>query len=193
MKVLVIDCHDSFTYNLVQQVGSLGAEPVVVTCDTPYQALRDMVFDRIILSPGPGKPDDSGLCLEVLEKLSPEIPTLGVCLGHQAICQVCGGVIRRAEHLVHGKTNRVLHDGRGIFLGLPNPFTAGRYHSLVADRGSLPPDLKVCAESLDDGSIMGVRHTRYPVTGVQFHPESILTPDGGMLIARFLSRTRGLP
>lgn len=191
MKVLVIDCHDSFTYNLVQQVGSLGAEPFVVTCDTPYKALPDMDFDRIILSPGPGQPQDSGLCLEVLERLSPEIPTLGVCLGHQAICLVSGGVIRRAEHLVHGKTTRVTHDGRGIFHGLPDPFTAGRYHSLVADRESLPADLKVCAESMDDGCIMGVRHTRYPITGVQFHPESILTPDGDMLIARFLDNNGG--
>jgi anthranilate synthase/aminodeoxychorismate synthase-like glutamine amidotransferase len=186
MKVLVIDCHDSFTYNLVQQVGSLGAEPFVVTCDTPYKELRKADFDRIILSPGPGKPEDSGLCLEVLERLSPEVPTLGVCLGHQAICLVCGGVIRRAEHLVHGKTTRVTHDGSGIFLGLPDPFIAGRYHSLVAERESLPSDLEVCAESLDDGSIMGVRHTRYPITGVQFHPESILTPDGNKLISGFL-------
>jgi anthranilate synthase component II len=187
MRVLVIDCYDSFTYNLTQLVGSLGAVPEVVMNDAPPEALDRHLFDRIILSPGPGRPEESGLCLTVLGTLSREVPTLGVCLGHQAICTAFGGTVIRGEKPVHGKTSPVRHDGRGIFAGIGSPFTATRYHSLVADRASLPPDLEVTAESLDDHCIMGVRHRRYPVEGVQFHPESILTGEGRQIIANFLS------
>jgi anthranilate synthase/aminodeoxychorismate synthase-like glutamine amidotransferase len=187
MRVLVIDCYDSFTYNLTQLVGSLGAVPEVVMNDAPPEALERHLFDRIILSPGPGRPEESGLCLTTLATLSHEIPTLGVCLGHQAVCTAFGGRVVRGERPVHGKTSRISHDGKGIFAGIGNPITATRYHSLVADRASLPADLEVTAESLDDGCIMGVRHRRYPVEGVQFHPESILTGEGRQIMANFLS------
>jgi anthranilate synthase component 2 len=187
MRVLVIDCYDSFTYNLTQLVGSLGAVPEVIMNDAPPEALERQAWDRIILSPGPGRPEDSGLCLTALATLSREIPTLGVCLGHQAICTAFGGRVVRGARPVHGKTSFISHNGKGIFAGVGNPFTATRYHSLVADRRSLPPDLEVTAESLDDGCIMGVRHRRYPVDGVQFHPESILTGEGRQIVANFLS------
>ncbi|MBS1195160.1 MAG: glutamine amidotransferase of anthranilate synthase or aminodeoxychorismate synthase [Methanomicrobia archaeon] len=186
MKVLLIDCYDSFTYNLSQQVGYLGAEPVVVTSDTPLEDIRALPCDRIILSPGPGKPEDSGVGLQVLLTLSRTIPTLGVCLGHQAICVAFGGQVVRAARPVHGKVSRIRHDGKTIFSGLPSPLSATRYHSLVADPSSLPPDLEVSAVSVDDGAIMGLRHRRYPVEGIQFHPESILTPDGDTILRRFL-------
>ena len=186
MKVLIVDCFDSFTFNLEQQVGRLGAAPVVFTSDTPLEKLEKAGCDRIILSPGPGTPQESGVCLEVLGTLSKKIPTLGVCLGHQAICTVFGGKVVRAKHLMHGKTSAIRHDGRGIFENVISPFTATRYHSLIADRDSLPAELEVTATSLDDGCVMGVRHTRYPITGVQFHPESILSPDGDRLIRNFL-------
>jgi len=186
MKVLIVDCFDSFTFNLEQQVGRLGAAPVVFTSDTPLEKLKKAGCDRIILSPGPGTPQESGVCLEVLGTLSKKIPTLGVCLGHQAICTTFGGKVVRAKHLMHGKTSSIRHDGRGIFEDVTSPFTATRYHSLIADRDSLPAELEVTATSLDDGCVMGVRHTRYPITGVQFHPESILSPDGDRLIRNFL-------
>ena len=186
MKVLIVDCFDSFTFNLEQQVGRLGAAPVVFTSDTPLEKLEKAGCNRIILSPGPGTPQESGVCLEVLGTLSKKIPTLGVCLGHQAICTAFGGKVVRAKHLMHGKTSSIRHDGRGIFEDVTSPFTATRYHSLIADRDSLPAELKVTATSLDDGCVMGVRHTRYPITGVQFHPESILSPDGDRLIRNFL-------
>lgn len=155
--------------------------------DAPPETLERLTWDRIILSPGPGRPEDSGLCLTALSTLSRTIPTLGVCLGHQAICTAFGGRVVRGERPVHGKTSPITHDGKGIFTGIGNPFTATRYHSLVADRSSLPPDLMVTAESLDDGCVMGVRHRRYPVEGVQFHPESILSGEGPGIIANFLS------
>lgn len=186
MKVLIVDCFDSFTFNLEQQVGRLGAVPVVFTSDTPLEKLKKTGCNRIILSPGPGAPEESGVCLEVLGTLSKKIPTLGVCLGHQAICTAFGGKVVRAKHLMHGKTSAIRHDGRGIFEDVTSPFTATRYHSLIADRDSLPAELEVTATSLDDGCVMGVRHTRYPITGVQFHPESILSPDGDRLIRNFL-------
>ena len=186
MKVLIVDCFDSFTFNLEQQVGRLGAAPVVFTSDTPLEKLEKAGCNRIILSPGPGTPQESGVCLEVLGTLSKKIPTLGVCLGHQAICTAFGGKVVRAKHLMHGKTSSIRHDGRGIFEDVTSPFTATRYHSLIADRDSLPAELEVTATSLDDGCVMGVRHTRYPITGVQFHPESILSPDGDRLIRNFL-------
>ena len=187
MRVLIIDCYDSFTFNLSQLVGSLGAVPEVIMNDSPPEVLERDAWDRIILSPGPGRPEESGLCLTALATLSRNIPTLGVCLGHQAICTAFGGRVVRGERPVHGKTSPVHHDGKGIYEGIMNPFTATRYHSLVADREGLPPDLVVTAESRDDGCIMGVRHRRFPIEGVQFHPESILTSEGAKIIGNFLS------
>jgi anthranilate synthase/aminodeoxychorismate synthase-like glutamine amidotransferase len=191
MKVLIVDCYDSFTFNLYQQVGKLGGNPLVMTCDTPLEKLRKIGCDRIILSPGPGTPYDSGVCLEVLETMSRKIPTLGVCLGHQAICTAYGGEVVRAQNLMHGKTSLIQHDGQGIFNGIPAPFSATRYHSLVAREDSLPADLQVSATSIDDTYVMGVRHSRYPIEGVQFHPESILSPEGDRIIQNFLCGTGG--
>jgi anthranilate synthase/aminodeoxychorismate synthase-like glutamine amidotransferase len=188
-KVLIVDCYDSFTFNLYQQIGKLGAEPVVLPCDTPLEVLEGIGCDRIILSPGPGTPQDSGVCLEVLDSLSRTIPTLGVCLGHQAICTAFGGEVIRAEHLMHGKISPIHHDGKRIFSGIPQPFTATRYHSLVACEESLPSDLIVTATSGDDGYIMGVRHKRLPIEGVQFHPESILSAEGDRILRNFLDLT----
>ena len=189
MKVLIVDCYDSFTFNLYQQVGKLGGNPLVMTCDTPLEKLRKIGCDRIILSPGPGTPYDSGVCLEVLETMSRKIPTLGVCLGHQAICTAYGGEVVRAQNLMHGKTSLIQHDGQGIFNGIPAPFSATRYHSLVAREDSLPADLQVSATSIDDTYVMGVRHSRYPIEGVQFHPESILSQEGDRIIRNFLNGT----
>ncbi len=186
MNVLIVDCYDSFTYNLYQQVGKLGANPVVLPCDTPLGSLKACPCDRIILSPGPGTPEDSGVCRDVLETMSKEIPTLGVCLGHQTICSVFGGEVIRAPRPMHGKTSPICHDGEGIFSGLPSPFTATRYHSLIARPESLPDELRISATSTDDGYVMGVRHTRYPIEGIQFHPESILSREGDSLIRNFL-------
>jgi anthranilate synthase component II len=188
-KVLIVDCYDSFTFNLYQQVGKLGAEPVVLPCDTPLEILKETGCDRIILSPGPGTPQDSGVCLDVLETMSRTIPTLGVCLGHQAICTAFGGEVIRAGHLMHGKTSPIHHDGKRIFCGIPAPFTATRYHSLVAREASLPDDLAVTATSSDDGYVMGVRHRRFPIEGVQFHPESILSAEGDRILKNFLDQT----
>jgi len=193
MKVLIIDCYDSFTFNLYQQVGKSGCEPLVFPCDTPLDVLLKTGCDRIILSPGPGTPKDSGICRQVLETMSRTIPTLGVCLGHQTICTAFGGEVIRAGHLMHGKTSSISHDGTGIFDGVPTPFTATRYHSLIADRNSLPEELAVTASSMDDGYVMGVRHTRFPIHGVQFHPESILTQEGDRILQNFLSGTGAVP
>ncbi len=187
MKVLVVDCYDSFTFNLVQQVGMLGAIPVTVTCDTPAEDIDIASFDRIILSPGPGTPDRSGLCLDLLGSASREIPTLGVCLGHQAITIAFGGKVVRADHLMHGKVSAIRHGEEALFLNVPSPFTATRYHSLIADAGSLPDELAVTATSLDDGYIMGIRHRKYPIYGVQFHPESVLSPAGMTIMRNFLA------
>lgn len=192
MKVLIVDCYDSFTFNLYQQVGKLGGNPVVLPCDTPLEQLEKTGCDRIILSPGPGTPGESGVCPSVLETMSRTVPTLGVCLGHQAICTTFGGRVVRAEHLMHGKTSLIRHDGLGIFTGMPDPFIATRYHSLVAEKNSLPGDLQVSATSLDDQYVMGVRHTRYPIEGVQFHPESVLSPEGDRIISNFLEGNTGV-
>lgn len=186
MRVLVVDCYDSFTYNLCQQIGVLGGEPVVVRNDVPIREVEGLGCDRILLSPGPGRPEESGLCLDVLAAMSPDIPTLGVCLGHQAICTAFGGGVKSADHLMHGMTSEITHDGEGVFHGMSSPFTATRYHSLVGDQESMPPDLKVTAVSLDDGCVMAVRHRRFPIEGVQFHPESILCSEGDRLIRNFL-------
>lgn len=186
MKVLVIDCYDSFTYNLVQIIGASGADPVVVKCDADPRLLNETNPDRVILSPGPGHPKDSRLCLKSLETISRSTPTLGVCLGHQAICHSAGASVVPGYHLMHGKTSLVSHDGKGIFRGIKNPFVATRYHSLVVDPESLPDSLEVTARSLDDDYIMGVRHRDYPLMGVQFHPESILCDNGPRIIHNFL-------
>jgi anthranilate synthase component 2 len=190
MKVLIIDNYDSFVYNLAQYVGELGAEPLVYRNDqlTLKKALK-LKPDRVIISPGPGTPSQPryfGVCSQIIRHLSPKVPTLGVCLGHQGIIWTFGGKIVRAGRVMHGKTSLVWHDGRGIFKGVENPIQATRYHSLVAERASLPRCLTVTAVSLDDGEIMGVRHVEYPIEGVQFHPESILTRCGKQIVKNFL-------
>lgn len=186
MKVLIVDCYDSFTYNLYQQVGKLGAEPVVLPCDTPLDVVKNTPCDRIILSPGPGTPRDAGVCPDVLETMSRKIPTLGVCLGHQVICTAFGGEVVRAPHLMHGKTSAIRHTGTGIFNRVPTPFVATRYHSLIARTASLPDELEITATSTDDSYVMGVRHRSYPIDGVQFHPESVLSTEGDHIIRNFL-------
>ncbi|MEM4189948.1 MAG: aminodeoxychorismate/anthranilate synthase component II [Candidatus Caldarchaeum sp.] len=190
MKVLIIDNYDSFVYNLIQMVGELGAEPVVYRNDKMDidQAVK-LKPDRIIISPGPGTPEDVryfGVCAQILKLLSPEIPTLGVCLGHQGIVHVFGGKVVSAKKLMHGKTCLVEHDGEGIFKGVKNPLTVMRYHSLAAEKSSIPPCLKMTALSVEDGEIMAVRHVSYPIEGVQFHPESILTEQGRKMMENFL-------
>jgi len=190
MKVLIIDNFDSFVYNLAQYVGELGGDPVVRrNNEITTSEIVGMDPDRIIISPGPGRPDDDryfGVCLSVLRSISHETPTLGVCLGHQGIVHAFGGAIVRAQKLMHGKTSLVRHDGRGIFQNVANPLEATRYHSLVAEIFSLPACLKPTAYSLDDCEIMGVRHTKYPIEGIQFHPESILTREGKKILRNFL-------
>ena len=186
-RVLVIDNYDSFTYNLVQYLGELGAEPIVHRNDA--LALDELVAlepDGVLVSPGPGDPDSAGVSNEVIRAFAGRRPVLGVCLGHQCIGQVFGGRVVRAEQVMHGKTSLIRHDGAGVFAGLPNPFEATRYHSLVVDRASMPAVLEVSAET-DDGVIMGVRHRELAVEGVQFHPESVLTAVGHDLLANFLS------
>lgn len=190
LKVLVIDNYDSFVYNLVQYVGELGAKPIVYRNDeiTLSQALK-LDADRIIISPGPGTPEDVryfGVCKKILQNMSCKIPTLGVCLGHQGIISTFGGKIIRAKRLMHGKTSLIKHDCQGIFKKIKNPFEATRYHSLVGDRKNMPSCLKITAESTDDNEIMGVRHIEYPIEGIQFHPESILTIEGKKIIKNFL-------
>ena len=191
-RVLLIDNYDSFTYNLVQALGELGAEPVVFRNDAiDVAGIRAEGPDAVIISPGPGRPENSGVSLAVVNELGGEIPLLGVCLGHQCIGQAFGGLVVAAPVLMHGKTSAVSHDGRGIFTDLPNPFEATRYHSLVLDRASLPDVLQITAETTD-GVIMGVRHRALAIEGVQFHPESILTPTGPKLLANFLEAAVGV-
>ena len=191
--IFVLDNYDSFTYNLVQYLGELGAELRVVRNDAVdadgVAALRP---ERIVISPGPGTPDDAGVSLEVIRRLGEHTPILGVCLGHQAIGQAFGGTVARAKTQMHGKTSDIRHDGRGVFAGLSNPFTATRYHSLVILPNTVPADLEATAWA-EDGEIMGVRHRRWPVEGVQFHPESILTVEGKRLLGNFLGRTAVAP
>jgi len=196
--LLDLDNYDSFTFNLVQYLGELAAEyPVAAQLRVErndalsLEQIRALEPAAILISPGPGDPDQAGVCLEVLRELSPRVPTLGVCLGHQAIAQVYGGRVVRAKQLMHGKTSPVLHGGQGVFSGLANPLTATRYHSLIAERESLPDCLEITAW-LDDGTIMGLRHRDYPhLQGVQFHPESVLTQDGHALLANFLRLASG--
>ncbi len=185
--VLVIDNYDSFTYNLVQYLAVLGAEVQVFRNDQITLAqVAALQPDGIVISPGPGRPEDAGISLALIAAMGAKVPLLGVCLGHQSIGQVFGGKIVNAPTLMHGKTSEIYHQGTGVFQGLPNPFRATRYHSLVIDKASLPPVLEITAWTAD-GTIMGVRHKEYPtLQGVQFHPESILTTEGLALLRNFL-------
>ena len=191
-RVLVIDNYDSFTYNLVQELAELGAEPTVVRNDAwTVEQVRDFAPDGIVISPGPGSPAnarDIGISNDVIRELGPGIPLLGVCLGHQCIGYVFGARIKRAPELLHGKTSQIYHRGEGVLDGLPIPFEATRYHSLIVERASLPHDLKVTAETHDE-IVMAVRHREYPIEGVQFHPESVLTTEGMRLLRNFLKLT----
>lgn len=189
-RVLVIDNFDSFVYNLVQYIGELGAEPIVFRNNAiTIDEIRVLAPDGILISPGPGRPEDAGVSPEVIRVLGPEIPLFGVCLGHQAIGQVFGGDVVRAPSLLHGKTSSVTHTGVGILEGLPSPFTATRYHSLVIAPESMPDELEVTATT-EDGIVMAVRHRTYPIHGVQFHPEAILTEGGHGMLENFLRLCR---
>jgi para-aminobenzoate synthetase component 2 len=195
--ILVIDNYDSFTYNLVQYLGELGEAVVVKRNDQmTLDEIAEMRPDHILISPGPCTPNEAGISLALIDRFKGEIPILGVCLGHQAIGQAFGGEVVRAERLMHGKTSQIHHDGKTIFAGLPSPFTATRYHSLIVKRETLPAELEISAETAE-GEIMGLRHRTYLIEGVQFHPESIMTEYGHKLLRNFLdlavsgSGTRG--
>ena len=194
MKVLVMDNYDSFVYNLVQYIGELGTEVVVYRNDqVTLKQVQQLNPDRIVISPGPGNPEDEkyfGVCKAILQQISPQVPTLGVCLGHQGIISTFGGKVVSAKRLMHGKTSSIKHDGKGIFKGVENPFTATRYHSLAGDNDTIPACLEVTAVAVDDGEVMGVRHREYPIEGVQFHPESILCEYGKLIIKNFLEGNR---
>jgi para-aminobenzoate synthetase component II len=190
--ILVIDNYDSFTYNLVQYLGELsvdlpGAGEIKVARNDriTIEEIEKLAPERILLSPGPCTPDDAGITLDVIRHFAGKVPLLGVCLGHQAMGQVFGGRVVRAPYLMHGKTSQILHDGRTVFEGIENPFTATRYHSLIVDRGSVPPVLEISATT-SDGLVMGLRHREFVCEGVQFHPESIMTAAGKRLLANFL-------
>ena len=186
--MLVIDNYDSFVYNLVQYLGELGADPLVHRCDAlTLDQIIELDPDGVLISPGPGRPEDAGLSNEVIRHFAGRRPVFGVCLGHQCIGQVFGGEVVRAPEVMHGKTSLIRHRDGGLFAGLPNPLEATRYHSLVVERDSIPDVLEITAET-DDGLVMGLRHRDYDVEGVQFHPESILTIGGHDLIANFLAR-----
>ncbi len=186
-RVLVVDNYDSFVYNLVQYLGELGAEPIVHRHDAlGIDELRALEPDAVLISPGPGRPESAGVSNEAITAFGAAgVPVLGVCLGHQCIGQVFGGDVVRAERVMHGKTSEVQHDGRGVFAGLPDPFTATRYHSLVVDADSIPDCLEVGATTAD-GIVMGLRHRELPIHGVQFHPEAVLTVGGHDIIRNFL-------
>ena len=189
--MVVIDNYDSFVYNLVQYLGELGAEPIVHRHDEVSVAeLRDLAPDAVLVSPGPGRPEDAGVSNEAVRGFGDDgVPVLGVCLGHQCIGQLYGGQVVRAPEVMHGKTSEIHHDAAGVFAGLPDPLTATRYHSLVVARDTVPAELVVSAETTD-GLVMGLRHRELPVEGVQFHPESILTESGQALMRNFLEVTR---
>jgi anthranilate synthase/aminodeoxychorismate synthase-like glutamine amidotransferase len=185
--ILLLDNYDSFTYNLAQYLGELGCQVEVHRNDRiSVEQIAQRKPERIVISPGPCTPQEAGISVELVEKLAGKLPILGVCLGHQAIGAAFGGKIIRAPKLFHGKTSQIRHDGSGVFRGLPNPFTATRYHSLIVERKSLPAELQVTAET-DDDIIMGIQHRDYPLMGVQFHPESVLTDSGKQLLKNFLS------
>ncbi|HUR48837.1 MAG TPA: aminodeoxychorismate/anthranilate synthase component II [Acidimicrobiales bacterium] len=188
-RVLVIDNYDSFVYNLVQYLAQLGAEPVVHRNDAiTLEEARQLSPDAVLISPGPGRPADAGVSNELIRELGPSVPLLGVCLGHQCIAEVFGGAIVRAPEIMHGKTSMIHHEDAGVMRGLPSPFEATRYHSLVVEPASFPADLQVTART-EDGVIMGLRHTDLPIEGVQFHPESVLTAGGHQLLANWLANT----
>ena len=185
--ILIIDNYDSFTYNLVQYLGELGAEMNVVRNDKMQpEEIGGLAPSHIVISPGPCTPNEAGISMEVIKQYGPRVPTLGVCLGHQAIGQVYGGKVVRSGMIMHGKTSSIRHNGKGIFEEVPVPFEATRYHSLIVERESAPQDLEITAWT-DDGTIMGLQHREYPVFGVQFHPESILTDAGKTILQNFLS------
>jgi anthranilate synthase/aminodeoxychorismate synthase-like glutamine amidotransferase len=185
--IIVIDNYDSFTYNLVQYLGELGAEVRVMRNDlVTVSDVADAKADHIVISPGPGRPEHAGVTMAVIRALGEQTPILGVCLGHQAIGAVFGGEVVRAGVPMHGKTSTIEHDGRGVFRGIAGPFQASRYHSLVVAETSLPAALEVTARTREDGNIMGLRHRAWPVYGVQFHPESILTGEGKTILGNFL-------
>jgi len=187
-RVLVVDNYDSFVYNLVQYLGELGSEPLVVRNDThSVDELMQLECDAILISPGPGRPEEAGVTCELIRAAAGRVPLLGVCLGHQAIGHVFGASVVRAPELRHGKTSHITHDGAGVFASLPSPLEVTRYHSLVIDTASLPSDLVVTATA-SDGTVMGVRHRKYEIEGLQFHPESILTQHGHTMLQNFLSR-----
>jgi anthranilate synthase/aminodeoxychorismate synthase-like glutamine amidotransferase len=186
--ILVIDNYDSFTYNLVQYLGELGTRPFVrrnneITLDE----IAALAPSQIVISPGPGRPEHAGITLDVIRRFGPSVPLLGVCLGHQAIGMAFGGSVVRAISPMHGKTSTIKHDGRGVFAGIASPFTVARYHSLVVERNGFPADLEISAETEEDGTVMALRHRQFPIHGVQFHPESIMTREGPHLLRNFLS------
>jgi para-aminobenzoate synthetase component II len=186
--LLIIDNYDSFTYNLVQYLGELGVEMRIFRNDeTNLEQVRKLKPQRILISPGPCSPRESGLSNDIIKTFGPTIPTFGVCLGHQCVGHVFGGEVVRAERLMHGKTSPIYHNGDPLFNGMPNPFTATRYHSLLIKRETMPASLKIIAETRPEGEVMGVRHAQFPIWGVQFHPESILTPAGAQLAGNFLA------
>jgi anthranilate synthase/aminodeoxychorismate synthase-like glutamine amidotransferase len=189
--ILMIDNYDSFTYNLVQYLGQLGAEVQVFRNDRiRLEEIGELAPEAVFLSPGPCSPKEAGITVEVIRTYHQRFPMLGVCLGHQAIGYAFGGKIVRAPRLMHGKTSNIRSDGKTIYRGLPNPFVAGRYHSLIMEKKSVPDCLMVTAET-EEGEIMGIRHREYPVEGIQFHPESILTPNGKRIIKNFLEGLKG--
>ena len=187
-RVLVVDNYDSFVYNLVQYLGELGADPIVRRHDAvTLDAAAELAPDAVLVSPGPGRPEDAGVSVEMIRWAAGRIPVLGVCLGHQCIGAAWGARVERAPQVMHGKTSQIHHDGTGLFSGLSSPLEATRYHSLIVEESSLPEELEVVATS-DDGLVMGLRHRDLDVEGVQFHPESILTEDGRVLLSNFLAR-----
>jgi anthranilate synthase/aminodeoxychorismate synthase-like glutamine amidotransferase len=186
--ILLIDNYDSFTYNLAHLFQELGAEVTVIRNDKiDADGAEELAPSHLVISPGPGRPADAGASVEIVRRLGVRVPTLGVCLGHQAIIEAFGGQVGQARHLMHGKASAVAHDGRGLFTGLPDPLEGGRYHSLAATR--VPESLEVCATT-EDGEVMAVRHRELPVDGIQFHPESVLTPEGPALARNFLEGRR---
>ena len=190
--VLVIDNYDSFTYNLVQYLGELGADVRVMRNDVvSVEQVIEVRADRIVISPGPGRPEQAGVTMDVIRRLGETTPILGVCLGHQAIGAVFGGEVVRAGVPMHGKTSTIEHDGRGVFSGIAGPFVASRYHSLVVAEHGLPPELEISARTREDSNIMGLRHRAWPVHGVQFHPESILTGEGKHILRNFVDGEPG--
>lgn len=194
MKILVIDNYDSFVYNIAQILGELGAEPVVVRNDKiTLEQVKEMNPDGIVISPGPGHPADRkyfGVCTDIIRELGPKTPILGVCLGHQGIVHAFGGKVINAKKVRHGKTSPIEYTKDRLFENVANPFRATRYHSLVAEQDSIPECLEVTAKALDDGEIMGIKHKQYPIEGVQFHPESVLTGEGRRMLQNFISMVK---